>query len=144
MGEVSIVIERPAAAVFAALSDPHSYPEWLVGCREMRAVDPDWPRPGAEFHHRVGMGPFTVDDSSCLLEIEPERCLRLQVRARPVGRGEVTFRLAPDHEGRSTIVTLSEVPVGLLAVARPLLGPLTDARNRHSLQRLRDHLTASG
>jgi hypothetical protein len=39
-------------------------------------------------------------------------------------------------------VDLDEVPIGLLAPARPLLDPLTAHRNRRSLVRLEAYLTA--
>jgi uncharacterized protein YndB with AHSA1/START domain len=122
--------------VFAVLSDPHTYPAWLVGNAEVRAVDPDWPRPGSKFKHRVGVWPFTIADSTQLVEIEPGRLLRLNVRARPLIRAVATFRLVGD--GQRTVVSLEEEPAMPVigAIVRPLLDPLSHLRNHASLRRL--------
>ncbi len=126
--------------VFDALVTPETYPEWLVGCREIRAIDTDWPAVESRFHHRVGLvGPLTVDDSTKVLAIDSPHQLTLEVRFRPLGRGMVTFTLEPGGL-QDTVVTFEEVPLGTLAVAKPVLDPLTDHRNRLSLERLGEHL----
>jgi uncharacterized protein YndB with AHSA1/START domain len=128
-------IDVPPAGVFASLTEPRTYPSWLVGCKEIRAVDDGWPQPGARFHHRVGLiGPVSVADSTKVLEVESPSRLVLEVRARPLGRGQVTFTLRPDATG--TELTLEEHPIGALAPLRPLLDPLTAARNAASLDNL--------
>jgi uncharacterized protein YndB with AHSA1/START domain len=129
-------IEADADTVFAVLSDPHTYPAWLVGNAEVRSVDPDWPRPGSKFHHRVGVWPLTIADSSQLADIEPGRLLRLNVRARPLIRAVATFRLVGD--GERTVVSLEEEPAMRLvgALVRPLVDPLTHVRNHVSLRQL--------
>lgn len=138
MATVSITIDRAAEVVMDALLDPTTYPDWLVGCRAIRGIDPEWPAPGARFHHRVGLaGPFAVDDYSRVLAVQPRRCLRLEVRARPAGRGRATFTVEPIAPDRCRI-ELDEVPIGMLAPARPLLDPPTALRNRRSLERLRE------
>src|SRR3954468_7397574 len=92
---------RPIGEVFDALADPHTYPSWLVGCREIRKVDDGWPAPGSRFHHRVGLvGPLTVNDDTESLEIESPRHLALEVRFRPLGRGRVAFPLPETVQGR--------------------------------------------
>lgn len=138
--------------VFDAISDPETYPTWLVGCRAIRSVDDDWPGEGARFHHRVGLvGPFAVNDSSEVLEVDRPGHLALEVRFRPAGRGRVDFRLtsdpAPDGTAR-TRIDMDEATIGLLAPASPLLGPLIEGRNRASLNSfvayLNEHPTRHG
>ncbi len=128
---------RPIDEVFDALSDPETYPTWLVGCRAIRSVDDDWPSEGAHFHHRVGLvGPLTVNDSSEILEIDRPGHLALEVRFRPAGRGRVDFWLASDPAPDGSVRTridMDEAPIGLIAPTAPLLGPLTVGRNRASL-----------
>jgi uncharacterized protein YndB with AHSA1/START domain len=137
-------IDARPGDVFDALVEPRTYPSWLIGAQDIRSVDDAWPAPGSRFHHRVGVGgPLTVADSTEVLEIDPPTLLRLRVRARPLGRGEVTFRLH-GLEGGQTCVELEEHPVGALAWARVLLDVPTAVRNRRSLQALGDHLTRSG
>ena len=143
MAIVRQTIDLPVAEVFEALVTPATYPHWLVGAREIRAVDDDWPQPGSAFHHRVGVaGPLTIADLSKVVEIDAPRLLSLEVRARPLGRGRATFRLHPvdEHGERATEVELDEVPLGLLAHAAPLLDPLTVRRNQRSLEQLGDVL----
>lgn len=145
MAVVRRTIDLPVAEVFDALVTPETYPHWLVGAREIRAVDDGWPQPGRAFHHRVGLaGPITIADLSKVLEIDAPRLLSLEVRARPLGRGRATFRLRGVDRGgeQATEVELDEVPLGLLAHATPLLDPLTERRNQRSLEQLDDFLLA--
>lgn len=145
MATVSRTMPIGRPAVFSALVDPYTYPHWLVGAKAIRSVDDDWPAPGSAFHHRVGLaGPFQVADLSKVLEVDAPARLSLEVRVRPFGRGRATFTLVEDEVGggEATRVELDEVPIGLVAPARPLLDPLTAHRNRRSLARLEDYLGA--
>lgn len=135
-------LERAVEDVFAVLIDPETYPHWLVGACDIRAVDDAWPAVGSAFHHRVGLlGPITVADLSKVVEVDRPRRLRLEVRARPFGRGLVCFDLASTgvDEGRTTI-DMDEVPIGRLARLRPVLDPLVAGRNRRSLDHLEDYV----
>ncbi len=140
MARVTRHIRAARSDVFEALVRPETYPEWLVGCREIREVDDTWPEPGSRFHHRVGLiGPVTIPDSTSVLEIEPDRTLSLEVRARPFVRARATFTLEDEgqEDGRAiTQVTLEEVPLGPLAPLRPVLDPLLVGRNIASLNAL--------
>lgn len=134
-------IAAPLEVVFDTLRTPESYPHWLVGCREIRDVDDGWPEPGTRFHHTVGLaGPLTVQDSTKVIEIVAPVRLSLEVRARPFGRGRATFELTRDGDDGATTVTLDEVPIGLLAPTRPLIDPLTVARNKKTLANLAEHI----
>lgn len=141
MATVEREIRVPVPDVHRALTTPETYPHWLVGCRDIRAVDEGWPAEGAAFHHRVGLfGPMTVNDSTKVLEHVPDERLSLEVRARPLGRGRATFVLRPGSDPASTTVTLDEVPIGLLAPTAPLAAPLVRRRNQRSLANLADLL----
>jgi uncharacterized protein YndB with AHSA1/START domain len=135
-------MRHPRAVVFAALTTPETYPQWLLGCQDIRAVDKGWPGPGTKFHHRVGLvGPVTVSDSTMVLEVDDPERLVLEVRARPLGRGQVTFTLRATSDG-GTLLTIDEVPIGLLAPLRPVLDPVTARRNEKSLGDLAAFLDA--
>lgn len=144
MVSVHRTIPQPPATVFAALADPETYPHWLVGARDIRNVEENWPEPGSRFHHRVGLvGPLKVADSTEVLAIDAPRTLSLEVRARPFGRGRATFHLreaVADGGEPATSLEIDEVPLGPLAVLSPVLAPLTAARNRRSLDHLADYL----
>jgi len=131
-------IQAPVHDVFAIVSDPRTYPRWLAGAVDTRAVDDDWPRPGSKFHHRVGVGPLTIPDSSVLLAIETDRRLQLEVRARPLIKAIVTFTFVGDDQ--RCVISFEEEPVNRVigSLVRPMLDPLTHLRNHRSLVRLGD------
>jgi uncharacterized protein YndB with AHSA1/START domain len=136
MSYVSREFARSAPEVWEALIDPRTYPAWLVGASDIRDVDDDWPRVGSRFHHRVGVSPLTIADSTELRAAEPPRMLRLAVRARPFISAVVTFELMGEV-GRC-VVTMEEEPAvqAIGTMVRPVMDPLTHVRNHLSLKRL--------
>jgi hypothetical protein len=124
--------------MFALLLDPYAYPKWVVGTRQIREVDNDWPRAGARFHHSVGTGPFSTRDSTKILVSRPPFALDLEVRFRPLGVACVSLRVSDVGGGRCRIV-LDEEPIA--GPAAGLQGRAWDAvvhaRNALSLWRLR-------
>lgn len=131
-------IDAPPSDVFAVLADPETYPEWLIGASEIRDVDNNWPSPGSKFHHMVGVKPFVIPDSTEVIDVEPDRRLKLRVRSRPLLVAEATFELVGDDE--RCVVTLTEEPAfrPLGDVIRPITDPLIHVRNHRSLRRLAD------
>jgi uncharacterized protein YndB with AHSA1/START domain len=136
------VFPVPPERVFAVLSDPATYPRWVVGSDAIRAIDADWPAPGSRFHHRVGIGPLKIDDDTEVLEIAPPRRLVLHARARPLITARVVFELAEDDGG--TRVTMIETPGDPIShlVHNPLTDPLVAKRNQETLRRLGRLVTA--
>lgn len=122
--------------VWDVLSDGWLYPLWVVGASRMREVDPEWPDVGARLHHSVGTWPLLIDDTTEVMEVEPQHRLRLHARAWPSGTAGVTLRLEPT--GLHTQVTLEEDPVGGPATLVPRLvrTPALAWRNVESLRRL--------
>lgn len=122
-------------ALVAFLGDGWRYADWVVGAKHIRAVDDGWPAPGSRFHHTLGVGPFTIDDHTELVELSPVKVV-LMARAWPAGVGRVTVTL--EAEGGGTLVTMGEVPVSGLAktLDNPVLTALTSLRNAESLRRL--------
>ena len=142
MTTVTHTFDDPIDVVFAALANPLTYPEWLVGAKEIRSVDADWPAPGSSFRHRVGLiGPLTLADSTSSCEADAPDLLVLEVRARPAGRARVTFRLTAPTSTR-TRVEFSEVPVGAARLLTPIAAPLAVLRNTRSLDHLDRFLQA--
>ena len=123
--------------IFDVLSDPDSYGEWVVGSREIRDADSDWPAVGSRFHHTVGIGgPFTISDNTQVEGIERPRFLQLRARARPLGTALVTLELERADGG--THVTMVEDPADTFTalIFNPLVHLLTRRRNEESLRRL--------
>jgi hypothetical protein len=135
----SISIGAAPEDVYAVLNDAASYPHWVVGAKRLRGIDPGWPRVGTRFHHQIGAGPLTLDDSSKILRKRKNREVDLEVRFRPVGVATVQLRLRPQQRGRATLVTMKERatrgPAGWIW-SWPLNAAI-GARNAWSLRRLR-------
>jgi uncharacterized protein YndB with AHSA1/START domain len=124
--------------VWAALARPEGYGYWVIGSKEIRDVDPDWPSPGARFHHTVGLGPLKVADHTESLECSPPHELVMRAKARPLGTARVTMRLIARDGG--TLVRMEENPDGLTALLtlNPAVQLLTAGRNAESLARLEE------
>ena len=139
-------INASSARVFEVISDPTTYPDWLIGAQGIRKVDPDWPAPGSSFHHRVGVGPLHVADRTTVLHVHEPKRLSLRAHIGPVGSADVTFVLR-ERDG-ATQVELDERPSdGLLnavwfTVGRPLLAFGMWGRNDVSLSRLKTYIEA--
>jgi uncharacterized protein YndB with AHSA1/START domain len=122
--------------VFEILMNTEAYADWVVGSDAIRDTDASWPAVGSRFHHRVGIGPFKLNDHTEVIERDPPRKLVLHARARPMGTARVTMELEPRDGG--TCVTMRETAGDLLSHIG--INPLTDwlvrLRNRESLRRL--------
>jgi uncharacterized protein YndB with AHSA1/START domain len=130
-------ISAPPERVFAVLSEPQTYGDWVVGSDSIRDADPAWPATGSRFHHRVGVGPLKLNDHTEVLEVDPPRRLVLHARARPLGTAKVTLLLTA--QGGATHVTMREEagdPLSRLAI-NPLTDWLVHHRNIESLRRLK-------
>jgi uncharacterized protein YndB with AHSA1/START domain len=136
MSDTVATIDAPPERVWAVLADPYTYGEWVVGSDTIRDADESWPRPGSRLHHRVGIGPFKIEDNTEVVESEPPRRLELQARTRPLGTARVTFELVA--EGRRTRVRMIEEPGDLLSrlFHNPLFDRLLHHRNIETLRRL--------
>lgn len=141
MAKNRIRIDAPPDRVFAVLADGARYADWVVGTKRIRSVEPHWPEPGSRFHHTFGLGPFDIDDSSSVIELEAGRRIALKVRGRPMGEARVDIELAPAGEG-GTEVTMTERPTGgpgLLLFLNPLMDLVVlRHRNAESLRRLQE------
>jgi uncharacterized protein YndB with AHSA1/START domain len=140
-----IVIDAPPEDVYATLLDPSTYPKWVVGAKDVRAVDRRWPRRGARFYHKVGAGPAEIKDNTKLIDKEPNKRVVLEVRFRPVGVGTVAIDLKPKHRGRKTKVVMREqMTRGPVAwIRNPMVTIGLKARNAVSLRRLRRLVASS-
>jgi uncharacterized protein YndB with AHSA1/START domain len=131
-------IDATPEEVFDVLANAASYGHWVVGSKDIRAADPEWPSPGAKFHHTVGFGPFTVSDHTTCEYAERPHFLQIRAKARPLGTARVKLHLHP--EGGGTRVTMIEDAADPLTafVFNPLTHMLVRGRNKRSLARLRD------
>jgi hypothetical protein len=137
--EACLHIPADRDTVWAIVSNPRTYPDWLVGAQEMRAVDPDFPAPGSALHHSVGpTAGATVDDDSVATAVAPPHYLELEVHVGPLS-ADVELHLREVPEG--TEVRFRERPNGVARAFTPFIRPVLHARNARSLQQLRDLIT---
>jgi uncharacterized protein YndB with AHSA1/START domain len=126
----------PIKRVFAVLADPKTYAYWVVGSDSIRDADASWPAVGSKLHHRVGAGPFKLNDNTEVLEVVEPVHLVLQARARPLGTARVILDLI--DLGDRTQVTMVEGPGDRFS--RLLHNPIADfllrRRNDEALRRL--------
>lgn len=134
--EITREVAASPAAVWAVLSDGWLYPSWVVGASRMRAVDPHWPQVGAQLHHSVGTWPLLVDDRTEVVDVVPERLLRLKARAWPTGTADVIIEVEQSARG-SRVRILEDVVAGPGSLVPKALRQLAiGPRNQEALQRL--------
>jgi uncharacterized protein YndB with AHSA1/START domain len=137
---VQRTVQAPPDRVFAVLADGWTYSDWVVGTVHIRDVDPAWPQPGAQLHHKAGPWPLSLHDSSKVLLVEPGRRLKLTAGLWPLGEAVVDIKLEPADGGGATKVTIEEdFERGPLLLLRNKLNDLVlHRRNIESLRRLAD------
>lgn len=137
MAHNKIRVDATPEAVFDVLSDPRSFARWVVGSRKIRGADPDWPAAGTSFDHSVGLGPFSLADSTSVRRSERPGLLKLFVRARPFTQAVVTLRMRSDAGG--ALVEMDEEPADWRSriFFNALTQPLVRLRNAESLRRLK-------
>jgi uncharacterized protein YndB with AHSA1/START domain len=136
-----IEIDAPPRTVFDVLADPRTYPEWLVGAQVITSVDDSWPACGAQFHHRVGLGPVRVAGSTTVRALESPQMLELGAGMGPFGEASVRFVVTATSTGSS--VEIEELPrKGIARGAWRVMSPVTNlalwGRNAASLAQLKD------
>jgi uncharacterized protein YndB with AHSA1/START domain len=137
MAQNEIHIAAPPEAVFAVLSDPDAYGEWVVGSRRIRGADPGFPAVGTRFHHQVGVAPLVLNDHSEVLESDAPARLVLRAKTRPFATARVELRLRPEAAGTRVVLLEGAGDLPSRLFLNPLTDPLVHARNTRSLQRLR-------
>ena len=139
MARNAIVIDARPSDVFEVLADAHSFGFWVVGSKEVRGHDRQWPRRGSKFRHTVGVGPLQLKDDSEVLEVRRDRRLVLEARVRPFGTATVELDLRAVRRGKKTKVTMTEsARAGPMKRAwNPLLDVAMKVRNVIALRRLK-------
>jgi uncharacterized protein YndB with AHSA1/START domain len=140
MARTSIRTDASPERVFDILADAGAYPHWVVGAKQVRAVEEGWPAPGTAFHHSVGAGPASLDDATTVVELDPPRRLVLRGRARPFGT--MTIVLDVSRAEDETEITITERPASgppswLRGPSAWAMDVLIHVRNIESLRRLR-------
>jgi uncharacterized protein YndB with AHSA1/START domain len=131
-------IDALPTQVWATLADGSAFQDWVAGCKEVRAVEGPWPEPGSSIHHSIGVGALTIDDTTTVEDMQPDRRLVLRARIRPVGVARVALTLAPAPSGGTTVVMEEEATEGPAShVPDVVADPLLHLRNIETLRRLK-------
>jgi uncharacterized protein YndB with AHSA1/START domain len=122
--------------VWDVLSDGWLYPLWVVGASRIRDVDDGWPAEGRKLHHSFGVWPLVIDDTTEVIEIQPDQRIVLEARGWPVGTARVEITVQPD--GNGSLVSIAEdVSSGPgQLVPQPVRVAAMDLRNKETLRRL--------
>lgn len=138
MARNRIHIDAAPERVFAALSDPRCYPEWVVGASGVRDHDESFPEVGSRFHHKVGGWPLGLKDHTEVVEVDPPRRIVLRAKARPIGTATIEIDLRESAGG--TELSMEERPgdrVTALVAANPIADTALRVRNAEGLTRLK-------
>ncbi|MBY8875761.1 SRPBCC family protein [Micromonospora sp. PLK6-60] len=142
MAIVEKVIDASPEQVFKVLADGWTYSDWVVGTAHVRDVDDDWPRVGAQLHHRAGPWPFSLQDASTVLLSDAPHRLVLRAGLWPAGEAIVSFALEPAGPGATRVRLGEDFAAGPLRWVRNKLNDLVlHQRNKETLNRLADIAT---
>jgi uncharacterized protein YndB with AHSA1/START domain len=125
--------------IFAVLSDGWTYSDWVVGTSHIRDVEEAWPAVGSKLHHKAGPWPVSLQDSSTVLEMTPDRHLRLKAGLWPLGEAVVDLTLEPLGPDRTKVVMREQFDAGpLQGLRNQLHDRILHRRNVEALSRLAD------
>jgi NAD(P)-dependent dehydrogenase (short-subunit alcohol dehydrogenase family)/uncharacterized protein YndB with AHSA1/START domain len=138
MARNRVHIDAAPEEVFAVLSDPRRYPDWVVGAAGVRDHDENFPEVGSRFHHKVGSWPIGLNDHTEVVEVEAPHRIVLQAKARPLGTATIAIDLRESADG--TELTMEERPgdrLTSLIAANPVADTALRVRNAEALARLK-------
>ena len=139
MAIVQRTVQAPPDRVFAVLADGWTYSDWVVGTVHIRNVDPQWPQPGAQLHHKAGPWPVSLHDKSTVLAVEPDRHIRLSAGLWPLGEAIVDIRLEPVSPESTRVIMQEDFEHGPLRwIQNKANDLLLHRRNVETLSRLAD------
>lgn len=122
--------------VWDVIADGWAYSQWVVGNTRTRAVDANWPEPGAAIRHSIGIWPLVINDQTVVESCTPSHELVLHAGLGRLGAARITMRLTDIADGCR--VEMIEVPVEGLISHIPDRAALVAVapRNRECLWRL--------
>jgi NAD(P)-dependent dehydrogenase (short-subunit alcohol dehydrogenase family)/uncharacterized protein YndB with AHSA1/START domain len=138
MARNRVHIDAAPEDVFAVLSNPYCYPEWVVGAAGVRDHDESFPEVGSRFHHEVGTWPLNLKDHTEVVEVEPPHRIVLKAKARPLGTATIAIDLEESAGG--TELSMDEHPgdrLTSLVAGNPLADTALRVRNAEALARLK-------
>lgn len=136
-------IDASTITAFETLVNPRSYGYWVVGSRDVRGTEGNWPEPGSAFHHTSGFGPLATDDQTDMLELErpssDSDTARIVLRARgwPAGTVKIIITMRPSKHGTRLVLEEHPLEGPATRLQSRLLDKITWLRNAIAVRRLR-------
>jgi NAD(P)-dependent dehydrogenase (short-subunit alcohol dehydrogenase family)/uncharacterized protein YndB with AHSA1/START domain len=131
-------VDAAPEEVFAVLSNPYCYPEWVVGAAGILDYDENFPEVGSRFHHEVSTWPVNLKDHTEVIEVDPPHRIVLKAKARPLGTATIAIDLQESAGG--TELSMDEHPgdrLTTLVVGNPIADTVLRMRNAEALSRLK-------
>lgn len=130
------LIQRSPADVWAVLSDPERYGDWVVGPDKSVPLDGSWPETGSRLRFTLRAGPWSGDGTTTVRHSEPCRELELEAAFKALGSARIFLQLRPWGDG--TLVICDEHPLRGLGgtLHNPVTEVLLQLRHRGMLARL--------
>ena len=142
MAIVQRTVQAPPDRVFAVLADGWTYSDWVVGTVHVRDVDKSWPAVGSKLHHKAGPWPLSLQDSSTVVAMTPDKELTLKAGLWPLGQACVKINLEPVGVSSTKVTMEEQFDAGPLLFLRNKINDLVlHRRNTESLRRLADIAT---
>jgi uncharacterized protein YndB with AHSA1/START domain len=116
--EHSLVVERPAADVFAYLTEPANLPEWQASVLEAKSDGPI--QPGAKLTELRKFLGIRIESTLEVTDHEPSEQFTLRVVAGPVSI-EVRHHLTPTNRGTRLDVVLEGETGDFLELGQPIV-----------------------
>ncbi len=95
--EVGVYIEAPVSRIWAALTDPESFPDWIQSMQRVEMLTPGEYGVGTKYRPIAGTGQRTVDWTVEVIGIEPERLVQFRYSGFVEGTGG--WRIEPIEGG---------------------------------------------
>ncbi|WP_165989852.1 SRPBCC family protein [Streptomyces sp. YIM 98790] len=109
MATRTILVKRPPRAVWALLSDRNRYADWVIGARDSRPLEGDWPEVGASLQYVLKIGPWRLSGRTLVRHSEPPRLLELEAQRGRLGSARIALEVRP--WGDASLVILDEHPL---------------------------------
>jgi uncharacterized membrane protein len=136
-------VDRPAAEVFAFVSDHLNAPLWQRGLHEVRRTTVDPIGVGSEHVFVRRFAGRRIESRNRFVEFEPDRYVAFEI---PDGKvtGRASYLVEPIGHDRCQVTSTMQFSVdGWMRIAEPLLARILERDSRRDEQTLKRHLEST-
>ena len=125
-------------SVWAIISQPSLYGDWVVGAEKVLEADDSWPAEGSSLKHQSSVGPLNVEDVTTVLVASAPNHIELDAHLGPIGKAKVVMDFISEASGGTKIVMQETFDEGIASKAPGITDALLKGRNVETLRRLVD------